>query len=67
MDRIKELFDYQRFKKNAKLEAHIEDVYARYLSGGAELADDELELVAAAGEPQPPIDEKPDGANGSDG
>lgn len=50
---LRTLFDYQRFNKNAKLEARLNEVHDRYLSGGAALPDDALEL-AAAGEPQPP-------------
>jgi len=50
MDHLRELFDYQRFRKNTKLEAHIGEVYDRYLADSVELNDDELELIAAAGE-----------------
>lgn len=51
MDSIKNLFDYQRFAQNPKLQALLDAVYLRYLSGGEELPDEMLE-VAAAGEPR---------------
>ncbi len=52
MKRLKSLFEYQKFKPNAGLQAKINAVTAKYMSGGAELTDDELN-VAAAGEIQP--------------
>lgn len=67
MDRIKELFDYQMFAKNKKIEAYADAVYFKYLAGCTALDDDELDCVAAAGEvyrkPVTPIDanEREDG------
>ncbi len=46
---ISVLFDYQRFDKNADLQAVIDAVHARYAA--RKLSDDEAELVAAAGMP----------------
>ena len=48
-------FDLQRFDKSARLQAVIDKVHRRV--EGNELSDDDLDLVAAAGIPQPP--EKP--------
>ena len=42
-------FDYQRFAQNARLQAVIDGVHARL---ARELADEELDLVAAAGAPE---------------
>ena len=52
MKRLKSLFEYQKFKPNVGLQSKIKAVTAKYMSGGAELTDDELN-VAAAGEIQP--------------
>ena len=41
------LFDYQRFKRNKRLQALIEDTERRCLCS---LSDDDLEWVSAAGE-----------------
>ncbi len=46
-NKLKQLFEYQTFERNAKLEALIAGAHLRY---GEALSDDELELVAAAGE-----------------
>lgn len=46
-NKLKKLFEYQKFEKSAKLDALIEEVHSRY---GEALSDDDLELVAAAGE-----------------
>ena len=46
-DKLKRLFDYQRFEGNSRLQKLIGETEAR---AGAELSDDQLELVAAAGE-----------------
>ncbi|MBR0462879.1 MAG: hypothetical protein IJJ23_00630 [Clostridia bacterium] len=43
------LFDYQKYSKNAHLQAVIDRVHARYPS--RQLSDDEAEFVAAAGRP----------------
>lgn len=45
--KLKMLFDYQRFEKNASLEALIREAQTDY---ARELSDEELFMVAAAGE-----------------
>ncbi|MGN0996045.1 MAG: hypothetical protein ACI4PG_03980 [Candidatus Ventricola sp.] len=60
MDTLKELFEYQRFAANPRLQRQIDAVYQRVLAAGQALADDELEL-AAAGEPQPDKGRTPPG------
>ena len=47
-NKLKKLFDYQQFEKNEKLEKLIRETESRY---AAELSDDDLSLVNAAGEP----------------
>lgn len=44
--KLKKLFDYQKFQKNPRLEAMLSEAEGRYDSG---LSDDDLELVSAAG------------------
>ena len=44
------LFDFQRFEKNAELQAVVDSVHARYKA--RKLSDDEVEVVAAAGMPE---------------
>lgn len=46
-NKLKKLFDYQRFEKKEKLEKLIDEAESRY---SAELSDDDLSLVNAAGE-----------------
>ena len=48
------LFDFQRFEKEPALQSVIDEVEARYFC--AELTDDELDTLSAAGDPfsQPP-------------
>ena len=46
-DKLKLLFDYQRFEKNQSLENLIQDTESYY---GRELSDEEMKFVAAAGE-----------------
>ena len=46
-NRLKKLFEYQKFEKNAKLDALIEETHSHY---GEALSDDDLGMVAAAGE-----------------
>ncbi len=46
-NKLKKLFEYQKFEKNAKLDALIAGTHSRY---GEALSDDDLEMVAAAGE-----------------
>ncbi len=48
--KLKALFDYQRFEKNAGLESLISETMSRY---DGELSDGDLSLVSAAGEPVP--------------
>ena len=45
--KLRELFDYQRFEPNERLSKVIRGTEKRY---GTELSDEELSLVAAAGE-----------------
>ena len=48
--KISLLFDFQKFEKNAELQAVIDAVHARY--SARKLTDDEAEWVAAAGTPE---------------
>ncbi|MBQ0037200.1 MAG: hypothetical protein KBS74_00850 [Clostridiales bacterium] len=57
-NKLKKLFDYQRFEKNEKLEKLIQETEIRY---AVELSDDDLSLVNAAGEPE--IDTNSGGSN----
>lgn len=52
---LRALFDFQRFEGNGQLEALIQDTLGCW---GAELSDDQLEQVTAAGELPPPPDEQ---------
>lgn len=45
-NKLKKLFDFQKFEKNGKLEKQVGETESRY---AAELSDDELSLVNAAG------------------
>ena len=49
------LFDYQRFERNKRLQALIEDTENRCMNA---LSDDDLEWVSAAGEETDPKDKK---------
>lgn len=51
------LFDYQRFERNKRLQALIDDTESRRLCS---LSDDDLEWVSAAGE-ETDLKEKKDG------
>ena len=53
------LFDYQRFEKNKRLQALIDETEARRFH---DLSDDDLEWVSAAGEDHAPAEIK-DGQN----
>lgn len=53
--KLKSLFDYQRFEQNARLNKLISETENRY---ARELSDDDLAMVAAAGEPA--LDSQPD-------
>lgn len=46
-DKLKKLFDYQRFEKNEGLEKLIRETESRY---SKELSEEELTMVSAAGE-----------------
>ncbi|MBQ6594720.1 MAG: hypothetical protein IJH78_03555 [Clostridia bacterium] len=46
-DRIRSLFDYQKYEKNEALQAIVDAVHARYTPRA--LSDEEVELIAAAG------------------
>ena len=59
MREIRTLFEYQKFKPNSRLQSKIDAVTEKYLTGGVELADDDLN-VAAAGDlrtSEPPVGE----------
>ena len=45
--KLKNIFDFQRFEKNERLEKLIRETESRY---AAELSDDDLSLVNAAGD-----------------
>ena len=53
--RLTALFDYQRFERNKRLQALIEDTENRCMNA---LSDDDLEWVSAAGEETDPKDKK---------
>ena len=46
-NKLKKLFDFQKFEGNASLQSVIDDVYARYAK--KELSMDDMEWVNAAG------------------
>lgn len=46
-NKLKNMFDYQKFEKNSRLEKLISDTESRY---ARELTDDDLVMVNAAGE-----------------
>ena len=54
--KLRSLFDYQDFAKNADLQAVIDAVHGRYAA--RMLSDDEADLVAAAGSPETAIKRK---------
>ncbi len=47
--KLKQLFDFQKFEGNSDLQLIIDSVHARY--GVKELSLDDMEFVAAAGDP----------------
>lgn len=47
--KLKRLFDYQKFARNPRLDAMLAEAEGRYAGG---LSDDDLELVSAAGDSQ---------------
>ncbi len=63
-NKLSALFDFQKYEKNAKLQAVIDSVHARY--SAARLSDDDVEFVAAAGMPKT-APEKPDPADKKNG
>lgn len=63
MDELRQLFDYQRFARNPRLQRQLDSVYRRYLSQGEALSDEALD-VAAAGEPWTKDAKEPPGAGG---
>ena len=50
-NKLKALFDYQKFEQNKDLQKVIDRVHARYSSIARLLSDDEADMVAAAGMP----------------
>ena len=48
-NRLKSIFEYQKFEMNPKMSALIADTESRYFKES--LSDDELEMVVAAGDP----------------
>ncbi len=56
--RLKTLFDYQKFKGDAGLAQMITETEARYAK---ELGDDEIAIVSAAGDPFAEKDEDDNG------
>ncbi|MBO4902788.1 MAG: hypothetical protein J5518_08340 [Lachnospiraceae bacterium] len=48
-NKLRELFEFQKFEQNQKLNKVIQDTESRYPQ---ELTEDELEMVAAAGKPE---------------
>ena len=53
--KLQKLFDFQRFSENERLAGLIRETEKRY--EGRELSDDDLSLVAAAGETAFPKDQ----------
>ena len=51
--KLKRLFDYQKFNRNPRLDAMLSDALERY----GRLVDADLELVSAAGEGQAKLPE----------
>lgn len=49
MASLKDLFDYQKFAGNSRLESMIKDTESRY---GSKFSLDDLELINAAGTPE---------------
>ena len=56
-NKIKNMFEYQRFSGNSKLASLIADTEARF---DAAISDDDLEFVSAAGMPELNEDEDKD-------
>ena len=56
-NKLKDLFEYQKFEKNAHLDRLIQETLNRHY--GTQLSDDDLEFVNAAGDVQTPKHNKP--------
>ncbi len=54
-NKMKKLFEYQRFENNARLAKLINETESRY---AAALDDDDLDIVAAAGEVEKDYEKK---------
>ena len=54
--KLRKLFDFQKFEKNADLQALIDAVHDRH--SARELSDDEVSYVAAAGMPETALQRK---------
>lgn len=67
--KLRTLFDFQRFEKNPNLNRVIDDVESRYglgqVSSIRKLSDDELDMVIAAG--IPPLEQIKKGDPGENG
>ena len=48
--KLKRLFDYQRFEKNPRLTEMAREAERRYDEGGTELTEEDLDRVSAAGD-----------------
>ena len=44
---LRSLFEYQKFSQNESLKKKIDEVTRKYMSGGTELSDYELDVAAA--------------------
>ena len=51
-NRLKKLFDFQKFEGNSDLQSVIDSVHSRYSSSARELSLDEMSWVNAAGQPE---------------
>ena len=49
-NKLKRLFDFQRFEKNPRLEKLVEETESRCARNGRELSDEDLDRVSAAGD-----------------
>lgn len=56
-NKLKNLFEFQRFEKNSQLQALIDDTHSRAAQA---LSDDDLDFVNAAGEIDTMLAEKKD-------
>ena len=51
-NRLKKLFDFQKFEGNSDLQSVIDSVHSHYSSSARELSLDEMSWVNAAGQPE---------------